>query len=810
MLLQKPTYPSVREKIPWLMVIASDCIILNKNGSLQQSFIYRGPDLDSVTEAEINIIIAQINNALKRIPGKWALWADSHRITSVDYPHSRFPDVLSQMLDDEKRIYFQKGTHFENKFYLTLAWLPPTDKESKWKNIFVKKGKKRSKQDDYDDYIRFFESQIGSIISLLRRNMHEIKRLNNDETMTYLHSCVSPKKHDVRFTEAYGIDYFLVDSPLDSSLEPKLGNYHLRTVGIRIFPDKSLPGLLDALNKLNFEYRWTTRFFFEDKSAALNHIEWIGNVLFFNRKSIMSKLKSVIGQDNGRVDRDVVRKGNDSEDATLELQQNLVSFGYFTMTITVIDKDLKRIENNVNKIEEIINAMQFTTITETYNAVDAWFGSLPGCGSNQRTPFMHTLNLAQMFPLSSSWTGADCNKHWGGPPLLFAQTVDGTHFRLDLHNSGDVGHSFVLGPTGSGKSALMCQMDLQVGKYPNTQVIVIDSGGSARANAAGLGGVFYDLGQEGTNVSFQPLANIDDENEIRWAFEWVCFIFENEMKISPSPIQQEVIYEALKSVAASPMDERTMTQLYIYASSSDIEVAQALKNYTIDGPHGKMFGGNKETLVYNRYTVFEMETLMENKKSVVEPTLMYIFHRIDQYFTPGKRSILRLDEAWKYIKNDNFRDKIEQWLRELRKRFVDVIFGSQSLAELSGSSFGQLLVESCPNKIFLPNPEASQEQIKPLYLNFGLNEREIEIIASAYKKRQYYIKTEHGSRLFELGLDQCPLNLAYCGASSKEDQEKILELQQQYNIRDFNIKWMEYKGLSDYAEVYRKATALKI
>jgi len=58
-----------------------------------------------------------------------------------------------------------------------------------------------------------------------------------------------------------------------------------------------------------------------------------------------------------------------------------------------------------------------------------------------------------------------------------------------------------------------------------------------------------------------------------------------------------------------------------------------------------------------------------------------------------------------------------------------------------------------------------------VYRRFGLNDRQIEILARAIPKRDYYCQSRRGNRLFELGLGE--VALAFTAASSKADQTLI-------------------------------------
>jgi hypothetical protein len=97
-----------------------------------------------------------------------------------------------------------------------------------------------------------------------------------------------------------------------------------------------------------------------------------------------------------------------------------------------------------------------------------------------------------------------------------------------------------------------------------------------------------------------------------------------------------------------------------------------------------------------------------------------------------------------------------------------VVFATQSLADIETSTIAPAIVESCPTRLFLPNDRAVEPQIAAIYRRFGLNERQIEILARATPKRDYYCQSRRGNRLFDLGLGE--VALAFCAASSKSDQ----------------------------------------
>ncbi len=188
---------------------------------------------------------------------------------------------------------------------------------------------------------------------------------------------------------------------------------------------------------------------------------------------------------------------------------------------------------------------------------------------------------------------------------------------------------------------------------------------------------------------------------------------------------------------------------------------------------------------------FETETLMHESGAVM-PVLTYLFHRLEERFD-GRPTLLILDEAWVYLDNPLFAARIREWLKVLRKKNVSVVFATQSLADIANSSIAPAIIESCPQRIFLPNDRAIEPQARVAYESFGLNERQIELIARATPKRHYYLQSRRGNRLFELALG--PIALALAGASDPQAQTLIDRILAEQDRAGFAGKFLKARGL---------------
>lgn len=184
--------------------------------------------------------------------------------------------------------------------------------------------------------------------------------------------------------------------------------------------------------------------------------------------------------------------------------------------------------------------------------------------------------------------------------------------------------------------------------------------------------------------------------------------------------------------------------------------------------------------------------------SAIAPTLKALFHLIERDLD-GRPVLLILDEAWLFLDDAIFSSRIREWLKTLRKKKTAVVFATQSLEDVAGSRIAPALIENCPTQIFLPNPRALEPSSAAHYRAFGLNRRQLELIAWAAPKRAYYVRQPHGRRLIDLRLNGAAL--ALCGAASPEDQALIATVLERAGPERFAREYLKAKGVLHVDEV---------
>ena len=778
-------------------------IALQKDGSLLSGFRFAGPDLGSMSVNNINALSGTLNAALARLGSGW-----SAHITSIRYPANgyipiedcHFPDPISQLIDDERRgQYEQESAHYLSEYFCTIAWQTPPDAETGMADAIVtrpirKKG--QSKGMGFETIIGKYRQDFENILSMFSSRC-KVVPLDERNLLTHIHECLTGERHPVNppHIPAY-LDVLIGRHDFVAGLEPQLDGRHIRVVTFTGYPQDGFPEILEGLSSLPFPLRYTTRFIFLDPVDALPLIDKYRKAWFGARHTLASQIGAQFtgeASTSTSEDTEAVRLAFDAQQAKADASSGFVRFGYFTATVVLRDADETVLLDRVKSVESYLNNLGFVAKRETTNAVEAFLGSISGhTWENVRRPLMHSANFADLSPKTSVWAGSErcpspLMKQGGkrAPALFYAATSGSTPYRFNLH-VGDVGHAMIVGPTGAGKSTLLALMAAQWRRYKGARFIGFDKGRSMYAPCCAVGGAHYDIAGELSDLTFAPLAGINkSQAERAFAEEWLEALCELQgMTIRPR--ERDVIHAAIDGL--SQEEGRSLTD--VRSLLQDEQIKAAIGFYTGMGRTGTLLDARTDTLgMDNRFTVFEMEHLLtgtEQAKLTTGPVLLYIFHRIEQMLD-GSPTLITLDEGWLMLDNPQFLAKLAEWLVTLRKKNAAVVFATTSLSQLAKSPLLPILKESCPTKIFLPNDQATSEDVLPMYRDMGLNDRQVELLQTATPKSDYYVFSPDGHRLINLAMG--PIALAFCGVSDPRDVKRIAELKESYGPQ-WPVAWL--------------------
>ena len=789
-----------------------DGVIVGKDGSFMAAWLYSGDDKDSSTERDRESASARINQALSGLGNGWMIHVDAVRRQAPTYPErglSYFPDAITAAIDEERRRLFESlGVMYEGYFVLTLTYLPPLLNERKFIELmFEDESESPNNQSYTKDLIENFkrecltiENRISSAIKLTRLKGNKLvtedgTTVIHDDFLRWLHYCVTGINQPIQLpTNPMYLDGLIGGQELWTGVIPKIGRNYIQVVALGGFPLESTPGMLTALGELPIEYRWSSRFIFMEPHEALNQLEKF-------RKKWKQKVRGFFDQvfnlNTGPIDHDAEAMVKDAEAALAEVNSGIVAQGYYTSVVILMGEDRKTIQDCARRVEKAINATGFIARIETINTLDAYLGSLPGHGvENVRRPLINTMNLADLMPTSTIWTGresAPCPKYPPlSPALMHCVTQGNTTYRLNLHVD-DLGHTIMFGRTGGGKSTALALIASQLRRYPGMTIFAFDKGlslypltAAIRASTQGVSGQHFTIAGDEDRLAFCPLQFIETRSDRTWAMEWINTILAlNGLYTTAS--QRNAIASAIVNMA----NEKSYTLSEFSVTVQDEVIRETIKNYTVDGAMGHLLDAKTDGLSLSDFTVFEIEELMNLGERYALPVLLYLFRRIERSLN-GQPAAIILDEAWTMLGHTVFREKIRQWLKELRKANCLVFMATQSLTDATNSGILDVIIESTATKLFLPNVYARDEDTANLYKRMGLNSRQIDILATAIPKRHYYSISEYGRRLFDFAIG--PLAMAFVGASDKDSLALIRKLETIHG-NGWITEWLALKGL---------------
>ena len=760
----------------WAFLV-DDGVVLMKDGAVLAGMTIRGRDLASATTGEVNAAARAVNDALSMIGTGYAVEVNMHRRKIREYPPLENNDFCTAALwtmERERKAQFESGEHFVTENTVLVSWVPPPETTRKWSRLMVQG---QAATLDYPALLRAYKDSVGEVSERLSSTF-EVRRLDSAALLRECHACLTGHHHAVHHTPTQGsyLSTTLASVDFTPGYHPVVGEDTIHVVTVTSLGAETQAALTDFFHAWRGEARWHMRFIPMSRFAAEKRIRTLQTRWFHQRKGLRAVVMQQ--QDAAAVveDQDAIAMQAETGEALAALMSGRASFGYFSNALVVRAKRREEGATRARTILQLLRDHGLTCKVETMNATSAFFGTLPGHGyHNVRRPLLSSRNVAHLFPVTTPWAGeGQCPSPLfpeGSPPLLVARAYGATPFRVNLHQ-GDVGHTLVIGATGAGKSVLVGTLALNFMRYRNSRVFVFDVGGSHRIPTLAAGGHHYDFGGEG-NVALQPLRYLDREGEQVWAQTWIETLLEGcNHPVVPADVLQ--ITTALRGVGQSPVYQRTMTSLHINLSS---RLREVLLPYTVLGNFGRFLDDHTERMEVKRFQTFELREVIDLGDRLVVPLLLALFRHVERSLD-GTPTLIVIEEAWAALMRSTFANRLQEWLLTLRKRNAAVLVVIHTVGQLKELPNASLLMESCPTRIILPNPDAGSPSQAEVYRYLSLSDREIDIIASARQKRDYFYKSPSGSRLFDLQLGRMAraLTIPLGGMTTEESQKHLAAL----------------------------------
>lgn len=793
----------------WGSIVAPG-VILNKDGSLLVGRYFKGGNLAHRDDTIWYSTSDNAGRALCKLDGGWAVWIDGVRLPMsrfTDPAHNHFPDDISALIEDERReTLTREGACFASEYAILLHYMPPLKHKGRLVDWFYEGGGATQSSTanivlaEFQKKIAEFDDQMEAAVSI--RPMTDHQWTDDDgtahytsELVNYLQFCVSGEFIDISLPPdaVFYLDGVVGEKEVTPGDMPKIGDMYMACIALSgyPFPAGSTPGMLSSLDMLPFPLRWSSRYIVLEQPEAAKQGSRIEN----KWKQKARGFKGILFGDQVALDPDASKMTFDASKMIERTQSAMEGTGYYTANVILMDENVGVLEAHVRQVRRTIRDAGFPTRLEGLNAMEAWIGTLPGHPvANVRRSLVHTNNLADLLPLNAPWEGdayVPCPMYpTHSPPLLQCVTVGSTPIDVCLHN-GDLAHTVTFGPPGSGKSTLQAVLAAQFRRYKHASVWGFDKGRSLMPIYRAMG-KFYDIGND-TKFSFCPLQILETDADVVETEGWIADCFHLQTGAPARPYHLDAIHQGIQSLRNST--GRSISHFIRQVQNQ--EVRDAMTFYSLNGPAGYLFDSEEDSLADAPVCGFEISQLMGMGEKTLLPAFRYIARRFVRMLK-GQPGLLQISEAWTMFGHPAMRDKVFEWLKELRKANVCVILDTQSLSDAQRSGILDVILENCQTRFYGANPAAmigSEDEPGPrqLYHKFGLIDAQIEMIRQAIPKRHYLYQRGEDAALIDLRLGK--KTLAFCGAGSKEDLAHIDTLFERHGD-DWPQVWLRERTLT--------------
>ena len=750
------------DRLPYVRLIDENTLLL-RDGSVMTAIQVPGLLFETEDSEALNAHAATREVVLRStLDARFVLYHHViRRRVSVEL-EAEFPDPISRHIDERWSERLGSGQLFVNDQFITLIRRPARGKAG----LVERVGKKFRRKDgdrleaDPKDLRSLRAASQGLVAALQAYGATPLADYVgpqgniNSEMLELLSALYNGEMRPVRkpaddVDVGYMLPYRRVSFGLDAIEMRGSGSPDFAAVlGLKDYPEATSPGLLDSLLRLPFEMVVSESYAPTERQTARERMDLA-----------IRRLKSA--------DEEAAAERADMLAARDALGNGAVGFGDHHLTVMVKERDLGRLDDAMAACAAALADTGAIAVREDTNLEPAFWGQFPGNESYLvRRALISSANMASFGSMHGFALGQAQGNHWGEAVTLL-ETTSATPFFFNFHH-GDLGNFSVIGPSGSGKTVVMNFLAAQAQKF-SPRTILFDKDRGAELFVRGIGGR-YDSIRAGEPTGFNPLALPDTAGNKAFLRDWLGVLLKAE-----GPEEEQTIAAAVDATYANDASLRRLRHFKELLSGSRRpqpgDLADRLGAWIGEGEHAWMFDNAEDRLdLTARVLGFDMTALLENPR-LRTPTMMYLFHRIEERLD-GKPTMILIDEGWKALDDEVFAARIRDWLKTLRKRNALVGFATQSARDALESRISTALVEQTATMVFMPNSRARPEDYCD---GFGLTEHELALIRTLpAHSRCFLVRQPDASVVVRLDLSGAPEVLTLL--SGRESSVRRLDL----------------------------------
>lgn len=476
-----------------------------------------------------------------------------------------------------------------------------------------------------DEGRQMLVNKVNSFVVQLRDYVH-VAVLAKTDAFTFFRRLLNfdQNKADlVHFQHNTFLDYFVADSGIECHRGYlRIDDHYAKVLTLKEPPAQTTPNLLRHLLELPSQCVIASEFKREDNYSMRKLIQHKRRH-FYNSKT--SALSYVTQGNNPQVPDQMLV--DDAANALVhelgscltEMEVKSNYFGRFSLTIVLYDRSKERLAESVAEAFKVFSTVDATLYEERYNLLNAFLAVLPGNERyNLRHLYMLNNNYADLSFLFVPQAGEPVNEHLRAEYLAVLESNQKTPYYLNLHFQ-DVGHTLILGMTGSGKSFLCNFLVTHAQKY-EPRTFIFDLGGSYRMLTQLFGGSYMQVGIERRSFTINPFSLPPTEENLHFLFSFVKVLIESSGTFRMKDQHERELYGQVASMyRIDPQQRRLMTLVNILPKDLEPHLARWVQG----GQYGALFDNVEDNLSFAPFQTFDFEGLDKYPADTRAATLLY-------------------------------------------------------------------------------------------------------------------------------------------------------------------------------------------
>ena len=756
---------SAAERIPYTAHVAPT-VVCTADGDFVQIFKIDGASFESADDEVLNNWHERLNVLWRNIASSQvALWTHVLRRRSRHAPVGGQGSAFADALATKYRERLSQETLMVNEIYLSVVYRPVSGVASNWASRLLRGASVENRTAQLADALDGCEKLKQTLLSSLDRYEPECLRVEERDGRRYspvlevLSLLINAEWQSVPLPHAplnevlattrviFGTEAIEYRSATDTRFGAMLG--------IKEYPTPTVVGMYDALLSAPFAFVLTQSFTFLSKA--------VGQSLLQRQYHQMSNAGDF-----------AVSQAEELKDALDDLSGNAFVLGDHHLTLQVMseggpqragrspERQLQHLNDDVALARSMLADTGMTVAREDLALEAAYWAQLPGCFSMRaRKAPITSRNFSAQAAFHNFPSGRATGNHWGDALTMLITSARSPYY-FSLHASDpkdpdggsrkDTGHTFVCGPTGSGKTVFIGFLVAMLSRQGVTQV-VIDKDRGLEILIRAMGGTYLPL-KNGAPTGCNPLQLPPTAGNIEFLKGWL-----RSLVGGPAPLsarEDADLDHALRGTLALDVDARRLSRLIEFTDATRSDGIHArLKRWCASsgGDYAWVFDHATDEIAARLAgtTLFGVDvTEFLDNATTRAPLTLYLFHLVRQLLD-GRRLVCWMDEFWRLLADPAFEGFAKDGPKTWRKLNGVMCMATQSPSDVLGSAISRTIIEQTPTKVFFPNSEANADEYME---GFGLSEREFKLIKEQLEpgSRMFLVKQGHHSIVCELDL----------------------------------------------------------